>query len=81
LLIGLPFLNALEFGASRRALRRWRPPAGTFTPGWYGGYGAAVGLGLGVGFIARYDFGRTDFGGNRITYGRRPLLRIIGWNF
>jgi len=78
LLIGLPF-NALEFGGFRGALfvdGAYMP--GPFTPGWYGSLGAGVELGLGVGFIARYDFGRTtDFKQLQDSFRRF----FIGWNY
>ncbi|HZM17487.1 MAG TPA: hypothetical protein VFE28_15945 [Candidatus Krumholzibacteria bacterium] len=86
LLIGLPFINALEFGGFRGALfvdGAYVPEP--FTPGWYGSYGAGVELGLGVGFIARYDFGRTtDFGRRSASIpgtGQSFQRFFMGWNF
>ncbi len=85
LLLGLPFLSALEFGGFRGALFVDGAYVGEpFTPGWYGSYGAGVELGLGVGFIARWDIGRTtDFGGQSIYRASDLSFQrfYIGWNF
>jgi Tol biopolymer transport system component len=59
LLIGLPF-NAIELGGFRGIVFNDATyQGGPFTPGWYGSYGVGVEMGLGVGFIVRWNAGYT----------------------
>ncbi|MFQ5600293.1 MAG: hypothetical protein ACE5G2_07035 [Candidatus Krumholzibacteriia bacterium] len=78
LLIGLPF-NAIELAGFRGSLFNdvaWLSQP--FTPGWFGSFGMGLEMGLGFGFITRWNAGKThDF--ERITDSFQRFF--IGWNY
>jgi hypothetical protein len=52
--------------------------AGPFTPGWYGAYGVGLEMGLGYGFIVRWNTGYIhDFERNLDSFEQF----FIGWDF
>jgi hypothetical protein len=78
LMLGLPF-NALELGGFRGALfQDTAVLGGPFTPGWFGSFGVGLEMGLGYGFIMRWNAGQThNF--NVITDKFQQFF--IGWNY
>lgn len=78
LVIGLPF-NSIEMGGFRGALFSDAAYLGVPFSAWYGSLGAGVELGLGAGFVARWDMGRThDF--QHFDPGSFSRF-FLGWDF
>jgi WD40 repeat protein len=78
LFVGLP-INAIELGGFRGSLfsdlARISSP---FPAEWLGNFGAGVEMGIGMGFILRWNFGRThNF--DRITDSFQRFF--LGWNY